>query len=206
MTFVINLSLLFVIFICKYFASLNWRIYTIPTAGESFFFSLSPFFWNFKNFYAISSVYNYYFIPCNFFFTLALACDFTRVCLLASSLISWALLSIQTDISNAVILMVSILPQISGSSWFFSKHLRTVPSIPTTTGITMTFIFHSLFVLFYFIFLFFYFFILFIYLFYFFSLLSDKVYVIVSPFVFFNFHSLSPTERQNQHDDIFSRR
>ena len=38
-----------------------------------------------------------------------------------------------------------ILPLISNSSSLFSRPLRTVASTPTTIGITITFIFHSLF-------------------------------------------------------------
>ena len=41
--------------------------------------------------------------------------------------------------------MVLILPLISNYPILFSKPLGTIPSVPTTIGITITFLFHSLF-------------------------------------------------------------
>ena len=46
---------------------------------------------------------------------------------------------------NAIVWMVSILPSISICSNPLSKPMRTVPSAPTTIGITVTHMFHSLF-------------------------------------------------------------
>ena len=51
---------------------------------------------------------------------------------------------------NALIRMVLILPLISNSSSILSKLLGTVPSEPTTIGITDTFMFNSFFFLFFF--------------------------------------------------------
>ena len=52
---------------------------------------------------------------------------------------------ILADLSNIVVSMVLIRPPISNSSNSFSKHLRTIPSTPTTVDILITFIFHSFF-------------------------------------------------------------
>ena len=57
--------------------------------------------------------------------------------------VSRTLLSIQADLNNALVCMVSILPLISNSSNPFSKPLGTVPSAPTATDITVSFVFHS---------------------------------------------------------------
>ena len=51
-----------------------------------------------------------------------------------------------SDLSNAVVWMVSICPLISKPSSPFTNPVLTVPSAPTAIGITMPFIFHSLFV------------------------------------------------------------
>ena len=55
--------------------------------------------------------------------------------------VSWTLLGILADLNNAVVWIVSILPLISNSSRLFSKPLETVLSAPTTTCITVTFMF-----------------------------------------------------------------
>ena len=60
-----------------------------------------------------------------------------------SPLVSRTLLRILADRNNAVVCMVLILPLISNSSCLFCKSLGTVPCIPTTTGITVTFMFYS---------------------------------------------------------------
>ena len=63
-----------------------------------------------------------------------------------STPISKALLSILADLNHAVVWVVSILPLISNSSSFLSKYLGTVPSAPTTIGITDTLMFSSFFI------------------------------------------------------------
>ena len=55
------------------------------------------------------------------------------------------LLSILTDLNNAVVWMVSTCPLISKYSNLFAKFLGIVPSALITIGITVTFIFHSFF-------------------------------------------------------------
>ena len=62
-----------------------------------------------------------------------------------SSQVSWTLPSILADLNNAVVWMVCARPPISNSSSPFSKLLGIVPSSPITTGITVTFMFHSFF-------------------------------------------------------------
>ena len=59
--------------------------------------------------------------------------------------VSRTLLSILADCSNAVFWMVSILLLIPRFSKLFSNLFGTVPSAPTTIGITFTLIFHSFF-------------------------------------------------------------
>ena len=55
------------------------------------------------------------------------------------------LLNILADLNNAVVWMVSTCSLIFKSSSLFTNPLVTVPSAPFTTGITVTFIFHSFF-------------------------------------------------------------
>ena len=57
--------------------------------------------------------------------------------------ISRTLLSILVDLNDAVVWVVLILLLISNSSNLFFKPLETVPSAPTTTGITVTLMFHN---------------------------------------------------------------
>ena len=57
------------------------------------------------------------------------------------------LLSILADLDNAVVWMVTTCPLVYTSSSAFIKPLLTVPSAPTTTGITVTFMFHNFLVL-----------------------------------------------------------
>ena len=59
--------------------------------------------------------------------------------------VSRTLLSIPADLNNAVVWMVSKCPLVSKSFSSFTNLLGIVPSAPTTTGITVTFMFHSLF-------------------------------------------------------------
>ena len=59
--------------------------------------------------------------------------------------VSRALLSFLINLYNAVVCIKSILPLISNSSSLFSRPLRIVPSMPTTIGITITFMFYGLF-------------------------------------------------------------
>ena len=72
--------------------------------------------------------------------------------------VSRILLSILTDLNNAVVWMVSTRPFISKSSSPFNISLEIIPSAPITSGIPVTFMFHSLF------FVGFFFFLLFLYL------------------------------------------
>ena len=57
--------------------------------------------------------------------------------------VSRTLLSILSDLNNAVVLIVSICPLISNSSNSLSKPLETVPSSPITIGSTATLMFNS---------------------------------------------------------------
>ena len=59
--------------------------------------------------------------------------------------VSRTLLGILANLNNTVIWMVSTCPLISKSSSFCTNPLVTVPSAPSTIGITVTFIFHSFF-------------------------------------------------------------
>ena len=61
--------------------------------------------------------------------------------------ISRTFLSILLDPNNAVILIASTCTVISKSSSLFTNLLEIVPSMPNTIGITVTFMFHSFFVL-----------------------------------------------------------
>ena len=57
--------------------------------------------------------------------------------------VSRTLLSVLADLKNTVIKIVSAHPPISYSSSPFPKAFWIVPSAPITTGITVTFVFHS---------------------------------------------------------------
>ena len=59
--------------------------------------------------------------------------------------VSRTILSILVDLNNAVVWLVSARPPISKSSSPFTKTLGIVSSAPITTGITVTFVFHSVF-------------------------------------------------------------
>ena len=59
--------------------------------------------------------------------------------------VSRTLLSILTDLNNAVVWMVSTCPFISKSSSHCTNPLVTVPSGPIIVGVTVTFMFHSFF-------------------------------------------------------------
>ena len=69
--------------------------------------------------------------------------------LLKSPLVSRTLLSILADLNNAAVWLVSTRLLISKSSSPFTNPLGIVPSAPITTGITVTFMFHSFFVCFF---------------------------------------------------------
>ena len=56
--------------------------------------------------------------------------------------VSRTLLSILADLNNTVVWMISDRPPNSYSTSFLSKLLGTVPSVPITTGITITFMFN----------------------------------------------------------------
>ena len=56
--------------------------------------------------------------------------------------VSRTLLSILAVFNNAVVWMVSTRPPSSESSSLFSNPLATVPNVPITVGITVTFMFH----------------------------------------------------------------
>ena len=57
--------------------------------------------------------------------------------------VSWTLLSIQANLNNAVVWMVSACPLISKSSSPFTNPLGIVPSALITISITVTLMFHS---------------------------------------------------------------
>ena len=79
--------------------------------------------------------------------------------------VSKTFLSIIADLNNTLVWVVSSLPLISSnSSSLLAKSLGTAPSAPTTIGITVTLMLHSLFS----------------------SLVQEILYV----FVFFYFHSV----------------
>ena len=59
--------------------------------------------------------------------------------------VSWIFLSIQADLDNAVVWMVSIRPPTFMSSSPFNNPLVTVPKPPISIGIIVTFLFHSFF-------------------------------------------------------------
>ena len=61
--------------------------------------------------------------------------------------VSRTLLSILTDLNNAVVWMLSWRPLISESSSPCTNTLVTAPSAPIKIGITVTFMFHSISVL-----------------------------------------------------------
>ena len=61
--------------------------------------------------------------------------------------ISWTLLSIRGDFNRAMNWMISIRPLIFCSSSLFSEFLRTVLRVPTTIDMTVSFVFHSFFLL-----------------------------------------------------------
>ena len=63
-----------------------------------------------------------------------------------SLLVSKTLLYIQNHLNNTVVIIVSILSEISNYFGFFSESLENVPSAPTSVGVTDTFIFHSFFI------------------------------------------------------------
>ena len=62
-----------------------------------------------------------------------------------SSQVSRTLLSILADLSNTVIWIVSTRRLISNSPSAFTNPLVTLPRAPITSGITVTFMFHSFF-------------------------------------------------------------
>ena len=66
--------------------------------------------------------------------------SFTGVSDNKSPLVSWTLLRNPANLDSAVVSMISLLPMISNSSSLLSKPLRTVPSVPTTISITVTFL------------------------------------------------------------------
>ena len=80
--------------------------------------------------------------------------------------VSRTLLSILAVFSNAVVWMVSTWPPTSKSSRPFNNPLVTEPKTPITTGIILTFVFHSFFQL------------------------SSKVEELISLFTFLQFYSL----------------
>ena len=59
--------------------------------------------------------------------------------------VSRTLLSILAVLNNGVVWMISTRPPTSKSSSPFNNHLVTVPKVPITIGIIVTFMFHSFF-------------------------------------------------------------
>ena len=80
--------------------------------------------------------------------------------------VSKTLLRIWADLNNPVVWMVSIRPSIFNSSSSLSKPLVTVPDDPITIGIPVTLMFHGFFLVF------------------------NKVFVLVSVYIFLNFQSV----------------
>ena len=62
-----------------------------------------------------------------------------------SSQVSSTLLSILTNLNNAVVRIISILSLIFNFSSFLFKSLRIIPKAPTIVCITIIFMFYSLF-------------------------------------------------------------
>ena len=86
-------------------------------------------------------------IPLKFFFFIpALADGFPQI--EWQQISSNTLLNILAHLSSAVVWMISTCPLIYKSSSSFTNPLRIDPSIPITIGITVTFIFHSIFLVF----------------------------------------------------------
>ena len=83
---------------------------------------------------------NYYFNPLGVFHT-SISWGFTLE--FEWHQVSWTLLSILTDFNSAVVWMASTRVLIPDSSKRFINPLVTVPGEPITTGITITFMFHS---------------------------------------------------------------
>ena len=94
---------------------------------------LFPFFFTFFQFYSVvsrdSKIDNFSFSFFLFFFLLII--------------ISYGVHSILSNLTNAVVWMVSSFPLICRSSSPFINPLGIVPSAPITIGITVTFTFHS---------------------------------------------------------------
>ena len=85
--------------------------------------------------------HNYYFAPEFFIPTLTNGFSLTS----EWPQVSRTLLSILTDLNSVVVRMVLILPLICNSFNLLAKPLETIPSTPSTIGITITFTFHSYF-------------------------------------------------------------
>ena len=83
--------------------------------------------------------------------------------------VSRTLLSILADLKNAIIWMISTSPLISKSSSPFTNPSRIVQNVPITIGITVTFMFHSFFLV---------------------PKQSPGTYFIFQIFVFFQFYSV----------------
>ena len=66
-----------------------------------------------------------------------------------SSLISRTLLGMIADFNSAVVWMNSILLLISNSLFLFSRFFCAIPRVPSTIGIIVTLMYHSLFFLFF---------------------------------------------------------
>ena len=104
-------------------------------------YSLNIFFYSCRNYYYYYYYYYYYFL---FFFTPALADGFPlQFEWQEIPYITRTLLSILTDLNNAIVWMAYTCPLISKSSWPNTKPLNIVPNAQITIGIT--FMFHSCF-------------------------------------------------------------
>ena len=124
-----------------------------------FCFSFLKGFWQYPNIFL--SFHFLFFVFCkllerqnpqNKFYHFALSCvscycfcwrSFAGVRVTASLQVSRTLLSILTDLSNAVVWVVSARPLISNSSSLITK----LPSVPIITSITVTFMFHDFLIL-----------------------------------------------------------
>ena len=89
--------------------------------------------------------HNYYYYSSRVFHISISWWSFTRVNDRKSPQISRTLLSILSDLNNAVVWMVSTLPLISKSSSPFINPLVIVPRAPITIGINVIFKFHNFF-------------------------------------------------------------
>ena len=136
--------------ISKYSSPCTSPLVTVPstqiTIGITIIFMLRSFF----RFLARSRYYHhhyycYYFIFCKSFLPVSTGVFSVKSEWQQVSLCLWDSQHIQANFNKAVVWMVSVLSLISSSSNLFSGNSRIVPKTPTTFGINIAFMFHSLF-------------------------------------------------------------